>query len=198
MLRAYFMPRSNDAALQQAESGLDSVGVNVARNIFLRVTDRAMLFLLNLVDRPRVDRGFVRHNHFDVTAHIGPDNLAHRLRSRILSANHSQATVALPDADNNLLVRARTPTARLAAYIGLINLYRAAKFLRGNFHHGSPDAMAEVPSGLISCVQRALNLQRGHAFLRFAHEVDSGEPLRERQVGIVEYSPGSHGELVAA
>ncbi len=198
MLRADFMPRSNNAALEQGKHRFHGVCVNISRYIFLRVTNGAMLFLLNLVERPRVDRGLIRHNHFYVPANIRPDNLAHRLRACIFGANQSQVSVALPDTDNHLFVRTWTPTALLAANIGFINLYCTAKFLQGDFHHGSADTMAEIPRGLIPCVKRALDLERGHAFLRLAHEVGSGEPLRERQMGIVEYGPGSHGELVAA
>ena len=70
MLRVYFMPRSNDAALEQGERRFHGVRVNVAMRVLAGVVDRAMLGLLHLVQRPRIDRGFIRHNHFDMASHV--------------------------------------------------------------------------------------------------------------------------------
>ena len=72
MLRINLMPRSDDATLEQRKSRFNGIGVNVAVSILAGVVDCAVLVLLNLIERPRVDARFVGHNHFDTP----------RLRSR--------------------------------------------------------------------------------------------------------------------
>ncbi len=198
MLRRDFMPRAHDAALEQAESGFHGVCMHVAVGIFPRVIDGLVKIFLHLVKRPWVDGRFISHNHFDVRADVGVDNLANGGGLRILGVNHAQITVALPNADDNLLVTLWTPAALLAAYVGLINLDCAAEFLWSHFQHCSTDSVTQMPSGLIASVEIALELIRGDTFFGFAHEVGSGKPFRQRQVGVVKDSSRSYGELVAA
>ena len=78
------MPRSNDAALEKREGRFHGVCVNVAVSVFLGVVDRVVLVLLNLVERARVDRGFVGHDDFHVAADIGVDDLSNSLRLCVL------------------------------------------------------------------------------------------------------------------
>src|ERR1700675_1043118 len=49
MLRRHFMPRSHNAALEQAKSRFDGIGVNVAVRVFSRVVYRLVLALLHVV-----------------------------------------------------------------------------------------------------------------------------------------------------
>jgi len=56
--------------------------------------------------------------------------------------------------------------------------------------------MAEVPRRLVAHSNRALDLASGHAFLCFAEQVRGQKPLAEREMGVIENSSGSDGELV--
>ncbi len=198
MLRTHFMPRSYDAALQKAESRFHSVRVNVARSVLLRMANRLMLFLLNLGERPRIDGRFIRHNDFDKTAHVRLDDLAHGLRFRIFGPDKPQVSVALADADNDLLARPWTPAALFATYVSLIYLYCAAQLRGRDFQHRDPDSMAEKPSRAVRGFEHSLHLERGHSLLGFAQQIGRKKPLMERQVCIMEDSPCRSGELVAA
>ena len=62
----------------------------------------------------------------------------------------------------------------------------------------STDAMAKIPRRLLAHSQGAFELIRRNAFLGFAHQISSGEPFRQWQVGVMEYRPAGCGELIAA
>jgi len=198
MFRIYFMPRTNNAALEQREGGLDSVGMNVAVGILLRVIDRLVFAAVHVIQRPRIDARFVRHNHFDVAANVRSDNLLHRLGLRIFGANQSEIAIALPDADNDLLGRSWTPTALLAANVGFINLYRAGQRLLISLLHGRSDAMAEIPCRAIRGLEHPLQLERRHPLFGFAEKIGRKEPLVQRQMGIVKNGAREYAKLVAA
>jgi hypothetical protein len=59
MFRIDFMPRFNNTALEQGESGLDRVRVDVAMRILFGTIDRAMPVPLNLGQRQRMNLGFI-------------------------------------------------------------------------------------------------------------------------------------------
>src|ERR1700730_1261317 len=159
MLRIDFMPRSNDAALEQRECRFNGVRMNVAVCVLARVINRAMLIRLHLIECPRIDCGFVSYDHFNMAPEIRVDNVAHRGRGRILGPNQPQIAVALSDADYDLLDALWTPAALLATYVGFVYLYGAAKRLWRCFLHGLTDAMAEIPCGLVTHSYSALDLQ---------------------------------------
>src|SRR6266851_6758957 len=111
MLRRDFMPRPHNAALKQRERRFHSVCVNVAVRVFPRVIDSLVKVLLHLVERPWVDSGFVRHDDLYMAPNVRIDNLAHRLRLCILSTDQPQISVALANANYNLLDALWPPTA---------------------------------------------------------------------------------------
>jgi hypothetical protein len=88
--------------------------------------------------------------------------------------------------------------AHLSADIGFIDFDNSSEKLTVNLSHGGTDAVAEIPSSLISNVKRSLHLERRHTFLGFRHEVDREKPLRERKVGIVKDCSASCRKLVTA
>ena len=79
-----------------------------------------------------------------------------------------------------------------------VSLDNALQHFGVSFLHGSADAVTEIPSRLIGNAKGALHLVGAHALLRFTHEIDRNEPLREWQVGIVEDGARHYAELVAA
>src|SRR6266849_7700621 len=114
MLCRDFMPRSHNAALEQREGRFPGVCMYVTMCVFPRVINRLVLALEHFIERIRIDGRLVSQNHFDPSADIRIDNLAHRLGLRILRPNQSEIAVALPDADYNRHVTLCAPTALLA------------------------------------------------------------------------------------
>lgn len=192
------MPRAHDAALEKRESRFHGVRMHVAVCVLPRMIDGLVKVLLHLVKRPRVDRGFIRHNHFYMAPDIGVDYLAHGRGLRILGANHSQIAIALSDTDYDLFVRTRTPAALLTANISFVNLDNTPKLLFGGFQHGRSDAMAEVPRRFIADLELALHLIRRHTLARLTKQVGRKKPLPQRQVGIVEDRSRCRAKLIAA
>src|SRR6266851_9255906 len=180
MLRRDFMPRSHYAALEQRESRFHRVCVYVAVGILPRVIYSLVKVLLHLVECPWIDGGFIRHNHFYVAPDVSIDNFAYCRGLRILSANHAEIAVALPDANYNRYVALWTPAAFLPRNVGFINFDRAAEFRRGDFQHCSANTMTEIPSRLITHSERPLNLTGRHAFLGFAQQERGEKPLLKR------------------
>src|SRR6266851_8593423 len=187
MLRRDFMPRSHYAALEQRESRFHRVCVYVAVGILPRVIYSLVKVLLHLVECPWIDGGFIRHNHFYVAPDVSIDNFAYCRGLRILSTNHAQIAVALPDADYNRYVALWTPAAFLARNVGFINFNCAAKFRRGYFQHRRPNAMAQIPCGLVADSEHSVNLVRGNTFLRFTDYVGYVKPSCERQVRVIKH-----------
>jgi hypothetical protein len=64
--------------------------------------------------------------------------------------------------------------------------------------HGFADAMADIPSRLVTDFQVPLKLEGAHALLGICEQRDGDEPLHQRQMGIVEKRLGLGRELVAA
>src|SRR6267142_1245189 len=144
MLRRDFMPCSNNAALEQREGRFHSVCVNVAVSVFAGMVDGLVQTLVHPIERVRIDSRFIRHNYFDVTSKVHVHNIADSDSLCILSADQPQVSIALPDADNDLLAALRTPSPGLSANVGFVYLDCAAKFLRRYFQHGSANPMREI------------------------------------------------------
>src|SRR5258707_1816878 len=141
MFRRDFMPRPNNAALQKRESRFHGVCVYVAMRVFPRVIDGLVQALLHFVECPRIDSGFIGHNHFHVRADISIDNFANRCGPCILSADQPQISVALTNPDNYLLDALWPPAASLLADVCLINLNCTTEFLRRYFQHRGTNTM---------------------------------------------------------
>jgi len=198
MLRVHLMPRAHDAALEKRERGFNGIGVNVAVSVLARMIDRAMLLTLHFVQRERVDRGFVRHNHFDVATEIGVDDLAHSSSFSVPCPDKAQIAVTLADADNHIRWPLCSPSALFSADIRLINFYSATQRLWRYFLHGFTNAMAEIPCGFVADSDGALNLASGHALFGLAEQCCSEKPFPEGQMGIVEDGARCYAKLVMA
>lgn len=192
------MPCAHNAAFEQGKGRFHCVGMNVSMGIVLRVVNRAVEVLLHFVERPRINSRLVGDNHFDMAPDVRLDNLADSRGLRILGMNQPEIAVALPDADDNLLFGTVAPLAGLSPNVSLVNLNRAAQFLRSGLKHGSPDAVREVPRGFIGRLEHPAQLVRRHALARLTEQVGSEKPLPEGQVGIVEDRPRRGRELVTA
>ena len=76
MLRRDFMPCSHNAALEQAESRLDGVGVNVAMRVFTRVINR---------ERDLVSSALSRGNPFRINTYAKPTSVDSKPLTQILN-----------------------------------------------------------------------------------------------------------------
>jgi len=171
MLRRDFMPRTHDAALEQGERRFHGVSVNVSVRVFSRVIDSLMQVLLHLIERVRIDGGFISQNHFHMAANVCVDDVPHSLGFGILSANQPEIAIALTDANYHRYFALWTPPTLFASHVGFVNLDCAVQFLRRYLKHGSADAMAEIPCRLVADSKGALNLAGAHSFFGFAEQV---------------------------
>src|ERR1700724_547550 len=81
MLGADSMPRSHNPALQEAESGFNRIGMNVSHNVdTAAVLNCLMIFVSGFLNRYRIRRGIVSHNHVNIFADIFADESGERSR----------------------------------------------------------------------------------------------------------------------
>lgn len=201
VLLAHLVERADDAALEQAPHPFDGVRVHVADNPLLRpVVHRLMAGVV--VRDAEVGREFVRVDGLSLILDRLADELMERPALHVRDALQPYPAPALDRAGHPCLVAlvSASLALRLTTYQRLVNLddSEQRRPLERVIPHRRADAMAEVPRGLVRDSQRPLQLKGGHALLGLAHEVDGGEPLAERQVGVVHHGPGCDGELVAA
>src|ERR1035441_10384935 len=205
MFCANTMPRSNNAALQQREGGLNTVCVHVAVDVLaVRVADR-LVFRQNtsIMQSLWITLKIIRHNYVYVLRDVLFDVLRQRSRLHIFSVKESQFATALPNADDNLLFALRMAdfvlmAALLSAYKGFVNFYDPAERLRIDGLHGVSDAMAEIPRCAVVNPQHPLKLIRRHTLARLADQKRSKEPLEQRQMRVMELRIRRDGELIAA
>lgn len=198
MFRRDFMPRANYATLEKRERAFYRIGVNVSMDIFFGVIDSLVFFFGELGQSPRIDRGFIGHNHFYVFANMIFDDFSNCGRSGLFDTNQAKISVALTNSNDSLLLRTRTPPPRLAANVSLVNLNRAIKRLGSYFHHSSADSVTKIPRSFIGGLEHSTNLVRRHALLGLTKQVGSKKPLPQGQMGIVEDCSRRSRELVAA
>jgi len=209
MLCRDFMPRSNDAPLEQAESGLDAVRGHVAINVDIRAMVDSLVLLYadpSLRQSSGVGSPLVRHNHFYVFADILFDVLGQRSRLHVLSLEESKFAATLFDADNGNLIalavgdtpRTATMTLLATADKGFVHFERSIHHRLFRRRHRRTDAMAEIPCCLVADSESSLDLVGTHPLAGLAEQVDRREPLDERQVGVVKDRVGRNGKLVVA
>jgi hypothetical protein len=199
------MPRSHNPALEQAESGLNGVRVNVTVN----VDAIPMLDCLVLVrwhactfQGERVGYEFVGHDYVNILAYALFDVCGQRSGLYVLSMEEAEIAAALPESDYwflSFLASANAPSDLLAANVGFIYFDRACQFLKGLvLSHRVPDAVTEIPSRPVVDSQHPFKLVRRHALAGLAEQVSSKKPLSQRQVRIMEDRASRYGELIAA
>src|SRR5208282_3854452 len=203
------VPRSNDAALEQAESRFNGIRVD-ARVNGVNVDSRRMLngFVLRphvaeqgrrgIIQRARVTAGIIRHNDFDRPAHVLLDVLCQRARFHVRRVKESQFALTLPDAHNNFFVSSASalPTALDSAHIGFIKFNRASQREPLRRCHRCSDPVEKIPSRFVADSQSPLELHRRHALPRFHEQQDGDKPLLKGQMGISEDRACSDAELI--
>lgn len=93
----------------------------------------------------------------------------------------------------------RPPVADvLAADVGFVSFNHPGQHGWIGLLHGRPDAVAEIPRGLVADSEHPLELVGRDPFLGLGHQVSGDEPLTERKVGVMKDRAGHRRELVAA
>lgn len=199
------MPCSDDAALQERESILDRVCMDVAVNVDLGlVFDRFVLLGQRESFHGRgVCVKFIGHDHVNIGTHVFSNELRQGAGLRILRVEEPQVAATLPDTDYDLL--GAFPESRLALMAALYSADIGLIYFDGAVHHGAlcflhccSDAMAEIPCGFVAHSERALDLVGAHALACFAEEQGSEKPFLQRQMRIVKDRAGRDAELVVA
>ena len=192
------MKRTNYATLEQGPHTLDGVRVNVAACIFLLgMVDRLVPGVLvpNIV----VPTPLVGVDRFGIGRNGVVNELVQNLlagRGDVLQANVA-TTLDCADYEGLILHVVPTATNRCATNPSLIDFDHARQQSVGSFQ-GFTDAMRQVQGGLVSDVDGATELTRRDGFFTLDNEVDSDEPLSQRQVGIVHDRVGGDAELIPA
>jgi len=196
------MPRAHNPALKQAECRLYRVcadrDVLLAHVLIGTVIDALMTRLMVCSELEIVEFGFIGHDDIDGRIHVAGNDVVNGLLVHVLSLDKVEMAAALTNADDrSLVLKLALVTALLSADVGFVNLDCAGEFVP-RFGHRSADSVTEVPCSLVGDAKHSLDLICRHSLTRFAQQVRSSKPLWQRQVGIVEDSPGHYRELVAA
>ncbi len=202
MLRADSVPRSHDAAFEQGERGFDGVRVYIAHDVdAAAVLNRLVIFVPGLLDRHGIRGSIVGHNHVHIFADVFADEFCEGSRLGISGMEKPHVAVALPNTENYFFVvhAGDAPLALVpAAYVSSIQFDGAIQHRLLGSRHGVTDAMAEIPRGLVTHPDRALNLASRHSLFRFAEQVSGEKPFGKGQVRIVEHRPRRDGKLIVA
>ena len=198
MLRADMVKGSHNRPLKRRPSIFNAVGMDVPAHPFFLAVIYA--FVMVRVVQGIVGAVFIREN-IRALGH----SLVHDPRedSAARSWNHPRfelSTALQQPADRSFLPRsALASRVTLTPDVGFIDFNRALKFrLSLQFLNCLANSMAQIPRCFVTYLERALHLIRGDSLFGLHHQVDSEEPLPKRQVGVVEDSARSYGELVAA
>jgi hypothetical protein len=204
MLRANFMPRSHDAALQERECGFNRIGVDVALRVDAELVSNCLVpsIFTQMFRGASVCLPIVREQNIDILTNVLADVLFECSAPGVLGMKEPEIAAALTDTDYHFFVvvlgRLSLPPV-LTANIGFVHLDFSIKHWSVDFHYRSADSMAEIPCrSVASDSERALHLASGHAFLRFAEKQHGDEPFVQGKMAVIEYSSGCDGELVVA
>lgn len=201
VLATHLVVATDDAALQKAPSTFHCVRVDFSADPRFRMPDPTMLdgkllryFLVSGKLIGIECKGFRR----DVLL----NQLQDRIPSYIAHGGKAHPSTTLDHADNGDLAASTAPRrASLApTKIGFVNLYFAGELLAVAVavRHCCPNPVAEIPRGLVTDSQGALELERRNAFLRLTHQVHSHKPLTQWQVRVVEDGASGNAELPIA
>src|ERR1700722_542864 len=201
MLRAYFMPRSHDAALQEGECGFNGIGVDVALCIDAElVTNRFVASILSeMTRRAAVGIKIVGVKHFNIFTDILADVFFKCSVLYIFGMEEAEIAAALTDSNYDFFVVVSRLLSLSTVYTAdkcFVHFDFPAQHRLVNFNHCGADSVAEIPCGLVADSKRALNLTGRHSFLRFTEKQRSHKPLAQGQVRIVEDRTSRNRELV--
>lgn len=199
MLHADLVIGTDDRPLEKAPHAFDGIGMHIPMNPPALVVIDGLVVGVVVTD-PSIGLPFIRVDGLGFRVRMLLDETVESLAIRPPDHLENDLPLALDGPDNERFVPlVGVPlSAHLATNPGFIDFDDAPKGSRIGILHRGPDAVAEIPRGLVAHVNRSLDLVRGNALLGLDHEVGGQEPLGKRELGIVEDGSRGHGKLVIA
>lgn len=202
MLGAQFVPATTQTTLEQRESILDRVGVDISAHVIADSMLHGFMLETHSPCDARIHISFIGEQYFDILPEILAQEFLNRLGRDVLGVEQPKLAIALTDADYwTLFGAASTPiqSTTRAADVGFIHFDFPVEHWSLGLDHCSTDAVAQVPSRFVaSDSERALNLASGYALLGLAEKHGSHEPFGEREMAIIEDRASGDSELVIA
>ena len=207
MLNANLVERADDRALEETPNAFDTVGVNVTNYPF-KVSMADAFVSRVVVSDAEIGTQFVGIERFGFVLGDRGDEGMNRGFLDIGDASESDLPAALQRTSNvDALVTRDAATTALPVF-GIAPVGNQHRFVEFDDSkesgasvqrlHRFADTMAEIPRGFVSGAERSLHLVGAHGFLALDHEIDSGKPLPERKLGVVEDRSRRDREAVAA
>jgi len=191
--------RTHNRAFEETPDTFNGVGVDITTNpLFKAMVDSLMPSIM--ISDSSVSRPIIGVDSFGVRRNVPINEAMQCLPSGVGYSLEPCITITLYRSGNGNLVAlvAVTDILALATNPSLVYLDNASQWIRSSFSHGSTDSMAEIPCSLIGNVKCPLHLISRDTFLGLYNEINGYEPLSKRKVRVMEDSPRSNGELIAA
>src|SRR5271157_1426276 len=205
MFRTDLVPRSDDTTLEQGESGLDAVCVDVGSKPDVLSCAVIDSFVLEIAYSFRIGAEIVGYDNIHVLRDVLLDVPCESPTFGVLGMEEPQITVALANADDAFLVVSPIhplATALHSAYVSFVHFDSTIEYRAVNLRHCLADTVTEIPCGFVrpfvKTPDSTLELMGAHAFLGFAQEECGKEPYRQRQVRVMEDRATCNRELILA
>ena len=202
VLPAHLVEGANNGTLEQAPDTLDSVGVDLSDNPLLRGVAHGLVYSVAIFN-PHVGLQLIGVNRLSLILNGSMDEIMESVALDIGNALDSNLPAIPLDGSGDpslTFLASRSDIAPLSPDQGFVHFHDTEKRrpLEGVVSHGLSDAVAQIPGCLVRDSQSAVKLVRAHTLLGFAHEIDGGKPLSQRQVGVVHDGSRGHAEMIAA
>jgi hypothetical protein len=205
MFLADMLINAVDAALEDREVPLGSIGVSIASDVFFLSVDDGLMASELLADLP-VNAAFVGAK---VRSLVDPSfkNWAQIRGVHFRDVVRADAPLAFDQGDNRFLRGRRSvgAVAGLATDEGFIRFNefafaaeRAAIVTNTDIGHGLADTVRQEPRGLQTDAENAVQLVGAHAFLAGTHQMHCLQPDMQLDVAGLEDGPDLDGERLAA
>lgn len=203
ILRADFVERAHDAALQQRPKAVDRAGVDGTDNIF-------SIAMLNegvrIVSQSPVATVLVAGQQINLSRNCLANEALQRRSIGIADDAGDHAAVAFHRADHDFLASCSSPlhplvfvaVLVLSTDVGLIDLHDADQLAKLWIDQTGADAVTHIMGCPVGAeAHDAQHLQGRDAFLACQHHVDDAEPIAQPDLGILENRLDQHGEAIA-
>ena len=200
MLDAHFVKGADDGPLEQTPHAFNRVGVNVPDDPFLGGMAHSFMAGVSVSDS-NVGLQFVGVDGLGLVPDVALDEAVQGVAADVGDALDPDLSGFALDGTGHPGLAFFAPRADVAPFAtdqGFIHFDHPEQSGSGEgiVPHGLADAVAQMPGRLIAGPQKPLELIGRNSFAGLAHQIGRGEPLAERQVGIVHNGPGGHGEMV--
>jgi len=193
-----FMIRTDNRTLKETPDVLDSVGMDITPNPFLRTMVDCLVPSI-MVSDTIVRRPIISVDSLSIRGGMGFNEVVECLAVSSTNNLHPKRTTTLNSTDNGSLIPFVTMPyiPSLATYKGLVNFNDTIKGFGVMLGHSIPYPVAKIPGCLVRYSYGAFNLVSRYTLLSLRHHVSGKKPLPQGKVGVMEDSASSNGELIA-